>query len=74
MIYQEIEGTWEEVLTHADELAGHRVRLTILDKNISEAIDNEKLKAFETLMSPLPNVPVLSDEAMSRESIYAERG
>ena len=26
-----IEGTWEEISAHADELAGRRVRLTILD-------------------------------------------
>ena len=26
-----IEGTWEEVARHAPELAGHRVRLTVLD-------------------------------------------
>jgi len=26
-----IEGTWEEVVRHAAELAGHKVRLTVLD-------------------------------------------
>lgn len=26
-----IEGTWEEVVRRAHELAGHRVRLTVLD-------------------------------------------
>lgn len=26
----ELEGTWEEILTHADELAGRRVRVTVL--------------------------------------------
>jgi hypothetical protein len=26
----ELEGTWEEILTHASELAGQRVRLTVL--------------------------------------------
>lgn len=28
---QVIEGPWHEVLRHADELAGKRVRLTVLD-------------------------------------------
>lgn len=28
---QEYEGTWEEVVTHAPEFAGRRVRLTFLD-------------------------------------------
>ena len=80
MTYQEIEGTWEEVLTHAEELAGHHVRLTVLDpEGIQVAQDTDideetKMKAFQTIMSPLPGVPILSDEAISRESIYAERG
>jgi hypothetical protein len=26
----ELEGTWEEILEHADELAGRRVRVTVL--------------------------------------------
>lgn len=26
-----IEGTWEEIVAHADELAGRKVRLTVLD-------------------------------------------
>ncbi len=26
----ELEGTWEEILAHAAELAGHRVRVTVL--------------------------------------------
>ena len=70
---QEIEGTWEEVMTHAADLEGHRVKVTVLDAkedNFPESGEEERLKAFQTLMSPLPNVPVLSDEAMSRESIY----
>jgi len=27
---QALEGTWEEVLTHSQELSGHRVRLFVL--------------------------------------------
>jgi hypothetical protein len=26
----ELEGTWEEILVHSSELAGQRVRLTVL--------------------------------------------
>jgi hypothetical protein len=29
---REIEGTWEEILSHADELAGHRVKVIVLDE------------------------------------------
>src|SRR5207249_699110 len=28
---QVLEGTWEEIIRHADELAGHRLRVFILD-------------------------------------------
>jgi len=31
MVRQSFEGTWEEVAQHAGELAGHRVRLTVLE-------------------------------------------
>ena len=30
---REIEGTWEEVMTHEAELHGHQVKLTVLDLN-----------------------------------------
>ena len=48
MLQQTIEGTWEEILEHNAELAGQRVRLTILpDKSpnfsATETLD-QKLK------------------------------
>jgi hypothetical protein len=33
-----IEGTWEEVTRRAQELAGHRVRVTVLDELPAPAI------------------------------------
>jgi hypothetical protein len=27
-----LEGTWDEIITHAAELAGKRIRLTVLDE------------------------------------------
>ena len=30
------EGTWEEIASHASELTGLRVRLTVLDQNSDE--------------------------------------
>jgi len=36
----ELEGTWEEILTHTSELAGHRVRVTVIP-------DSEPLKSAE---------------------------
>jgi hypothetical protein len=32
----ELEGTWEEILEHASELAGRRVRVTVLPTAIVE--------------------------------------
>lgn len=38
---RELEGTWEEILAHGDELAGRRVRVMVLsdDANITNAAD-----------------------------------
>ncbi len=35
----EIEGTWEEILTKANEFSGKRVRLTLLDKHPNRESD-----------------------------------
>jgi hypothetical protein len=34
----ELEGTWEEILTHASELAGRRVRIIVLANEDEEAL------------------------------------
>lgn len=40
---QTIEGTWEEVLQHGEELAGHRVRVIVLDDGAtSETVASEQ--------------------------------
>jgi hypothetical protein len=44
MSQQALEGTWEEIASHADELEGKRVRLTVL----------------EEVVSPLPNEAMLA--------------
>jgi hypothetical protein len=31
-VIRELEGTWEEIVQHAPELAGRRVRLTVLEE------------------------------------------
>jgi hypothetical protein len=35
----EIEGTWEEILANANEFSGKRVRLTLLEKDLSQESD-----------------------------------
>ena len=44
MTYHSIEGTWDEVIAHADEFVGHRVRVTILDEE-----DNKQKSLAELL-------------------------
>jgi hypothetical protein len=36
----ELEGTWEEIAAHADELAGQRVRLIVLPSESEPAQEN----------------------------------
>lgn len=81
MTQQTIEGTWEEVLTHAPELQGHRVRVIVLEplekqQTVSvQSGEDQRRKAFEAFMdSTVPDVPLLSDEAISRENLYSSRG
>ena len=42
MSQQVLEGTWEEIARHGDELGGKRVRLTVLE---DEPIPNEAMLA-----------------------------
>jgi len=44
MLQQTIEGTWEEILEHNAELAGQRVRLTILPDQSSNSAATETLE------------------------------
>ena len=40
MTYHSVEGTWDEVMAHANEFIGHRVRVTVIDdkKNTSKSL------------------------------------
>lgn len=49
---QVFEGKWEEIATHAKELSGRRVRITVLNDESSPTLDqtlSELLQAAETL-------------------------
>lgn len=82
MSQQVLEGTWEEIASQAGRLAGRRVRLWVLDNEplgeapplpfYAIATPQERADAFvEWARSHAPrNAPPLSDEAISRESIY----
>jgi hypothetical protein len=79
-----IEGTWEEIARQADLLAGKRLRVEVLENGhetletarlafYATATPQERAQAFvEWARSHKPrNAPPLSDEAISRESIYS---
>lgn len=78
------EGSWEEVSRRADEFAGRRVRLLVLPDEehmkgrtnapLHETATAEEWVAEFSAWAHTPrNAPPLSDEAISRESIYGER-
>ena len=74
------EGTWDEVLEHAQELAGHRLRVTVLDEpTVSDthpASDTSPeaiqawLASFRQHLAELPNLGPWDD---SRDAAYADR-
>lgn len=73
-----IEGTWDEILKHAPELAGHLVRLTVLDSQPAqtppeppqEDADEWIRSLYEWAHNRRP-LPTIVDD--NRESIYADR-
>ena len=87
MARQVLEGTWEEVAQQAGELAGKRVRLEILEilghgqteaggeklPFYATASPQERARAYRAWAeSHSRNTPLLSDAAISRESIYCD--
>ena len=77
MAQQVLEGTWEEIIRQASRLTGRRVRVTVLDAgtDVGDAPVTlsrmERASAFRTWAeSHRRDTPLLSDEAISRESIY----
>ena len=49
----ELEGTWEEVAAHAAELAGRRVRLTVLPSEAGSGVDRSSEARVSTAASLL---------------------
>lgn len=52
MEQQVFEGTWEEIVLHAQELSGRRIRVTVLNDETTLTLDqtlSDLLQAAETL-------------------------
>ncbi len=47
MEHRIIEGTWEEIARKGDELAGHRVRLTVLEDQSMARVERTSTKQRE---------------------------
>ena len=55
----ELQGTWEEILTHSDELAGKRVQVTVVTP---PKPTQEEIAETMALMSDLRNNPWTPEE------------
>ena len=80
MAEQIIEATWEDLIRRED-LRGRRLRVTVVDEARSShtepAVNGENawvVRLREWAESHRRDLPLLSDEAISRESIYGDRG
>lgn len=67
-----LEGTWEEILRHAPELAGLRVRLTVLSPNAPKP--QQRVTLDQTLRGRIgrirlmpPNLSARARSAFARE-------
>lgn len=72
-----IEGTWEEITRHAQEFAGHRVRVTVLD---TAAIPtppggthaDEEAPGANPIMGMFRDAPELLDEVVEEAMMIRE--
>jgi hypothetical protein len=79
---QILEGRWEEITRRANDLAGKWVRVEVLERGrgladaealpfYATATRDERIRALrEWAKSHRRDLPPLSDDAISRESIY----
>lgn len=72
---QQIEGSWEEVVEHADELSGKRVRVTVLsDSSVCE--EKPLAELLEGLIgvidSSKPSTPVAYKPSLYGEGIVGK--
>ena len=62
MATQVLEGTWEEITRHAQDFVGRKVRITILEDEVSPKPNYEMLEALRKVAERSKNMPVSSDE------------
>ena len=62
MATQVLEGTWEEITRHAKDFVGRKVRVTILEDEVSQKPNYEMLEVLRKVAERSKNMPVSSDE------------
>ena len=62
MAMQTLEGTWEEITRHAKDFVGRKVRITVLEDEVSPVPNYEMLDALRKVSERSKNMPVSSDE------------
>ena len=74
-----IEGTWDDVLLHSSELAGHRLRVTVLDElpvQVHPAFDTSPAAVeawVDRLRKWAADRPAIGPLDDSRDSIYGDK-
>lgn len=76
---QILEGTWEDIVARESELAGKRLKVFVVEElDLSEPQPQDATTRSRNFLawaeSHRCDVPPLSDEAISRETIYGDRG
>ena len=62
MTTQILEGAWEEITRHANQFAGHRVRVTVLDEESQPTPNAKALEVISSVAERNKNMPVTSGE------------
>ena len=65
---REIEGTWEEILSYTEELAGHRVKVIVLDELQSPTPNLDTDNLYERLKDRVGQVSFAVPEDLSRRT------
>ena len=66
MSEQVLEGTWEEVAEHANELAGRRVRLTIIEESNQPQQNQAMIEALRKVRERATTMSVSSGDETLR--------
>lgn len=67
---REIEGTWEEIMSHAEELAGHRVKVIVLDEGQASTPDLDTDNLYERLKDRVGQVSFPVPQDLSSRTGY----